>query len=143
MSISMKNHVAYISGGSSMMARGTATAFLEEGGRVVLGDIRRDLLDAAKAEMGGKGFAAEDIATVLVDLTDLKTVPATFDQAESAFGTVDILVNIAGVIVGYYKLDDMREEDWDLTFNINVKGLMEMCREFVKRLKAKKLGGTS
>lgn len=141
MSISMKNHVAYISGGSSMMARGTATAFLEEGGRVVLGDIRQDLLDAAKADLVEKGFPAENIATALVDLTDLKTVPATFDQAESAFGTVDILVNIAGVIVGYYKLDEMREEDWDLTFNINVKGLMEMCREFVKRLKAKRLGG--
>lgn len=39
MSVSMEGRVAYISGGSCMMARGTATAFLEAGGKVVLGDF--------------------------------------------------------------------------------------------------------
>ena len=38
MSVSMEGRVAYISGGSCMMARGTATAFLEAGGKVVLGE---------------------------------------------------------------------------------------------------------
>ena len=137
MSISMKDRVVYISGGSCMMARGTATAFLEEGASVVLGDLRQDLLDEAKADLVQKGFLSEKISTTQMNLTDLATVKTTFDDAEKAFGKVDILVNIAGVIIGYYKLDDMREEDWDLTFNVNVKGLMEMSREFVKRLKAR------
>ena len=142
MSISMKDRVVYISGGSCMMARGTATAFLEEGASVVLGDLRQDLLDEAKADLVQKGFLSEKISTTQMNLTDLATVKTTFDDAEKAFGKVDILVNIAGVIIGYYKLDDMREEDWDLTFNVNVKGLMEMSREFVKRLKARNAGGS-
>lgn len=141
MSVSMEGRAAYISGGSCMMARGTATAFLEAGGKVVLGDLKQSLLDEAKADLVSKGFRAENIATSLVNLTDLRTVKTTFDDAEKAFGKVDVLVNIAGVILGYYKLDDMKEENWDLTFNVNVKGLMEMCREFVKRLKARKAPG--
>ena len=59
MSVSMEGRVAYISGGSCMMARGTATAFLEAGGKVVLGDMKQELLDAAKADLVSKGFAAE------------------------------------------------------------------------------------
>ena len=132
MSISMKDRVVYISGGSCMMARGTATAFLEEGASVVLGDLRQDLLDEAKADLVQKGFLSEKISTTQMNLTDLATVKTTFDDAEKAFGKVDILVNIAGGIIGY----------WDLTFNVNVKGLMEMSREFVKRLKARNAGGS-
>lgn len=109
---------------------------------MVLGDLRQDLLDEAKADLVQKGFLSEKISTTQMNLTDLATVKTTFDDAEKAFGKVDILVNIAGVIIGYYKLDDMREEDWDLTFNVNVKGLMEMSREFVKRLKARNAGGS-
>ena len=141
MSVSMEGRVAYISGGSCMMARGTATAFLEAGGKVVLGDMKQELLDAAKADLVSKGFAAENIATAIVNVTDWDSIRSSFDQAEAAFGTVDVLVNIAGIIVAYYRLDDMKEEDWDLTFDVNVKGLMQMCREFVKRLKAKGLPG--
>lgn len=141
MSVSMEGRVAYISGGSCMMARGTATAFLEAGGKVVLGDMKQELLDAAKADLVSKGFAAENIATAIVNVTDWDSIRSSFDQAEAAFGTVDVLVNIAGIIVAYYRLDDMKEENWDLTFDVNVKGLMQMCREFVKRLKAKGLPG--
>ena len=141
MAVNFDGRVVYISGGSCMMARGTATAFLEAGAKVVLGDLRQDLLETAKADLVSKGFAEEAIAITHLDLTDLSTVKATFDDAEAAFGTVDVLVNIAGVIQGYYKLDDMKDEDWDLTFQVNVKGLMEMCREFVKRLKAKGMPG--
>ena len=126
MSVSMEGRVAYISGGSCMMARGTATAFLEAGGKVVLGDMKQELLDAAKADLVSKGFAAENIATAIVNVTDWDSIRSSFDQAEAAFGTVDVLVNIAGIIVAYYRLDDMKEEDWDLTFDVNVKGLMQM-----------------
>lgn len=141
MAVNFEGRTAYISGGSCMMARGTATAFLEAGAKVVLGDIRQDLLDEAKADLVSKGFDANKIATTIVNLTDLSTVKTTFDDAEAAFGTIDVLVNIAGVIIGYYKLDEMKLEDWDLTFQVNVTGLMEMCREFVKRLKAKNIPG--
>ena len=114
MSVSMEGRVAYISGGSCMMARGTATSFLEAGGKVVLGDMKQELLDAAKADLVSKGFAAENIATAIVNVTDWDSIRSSFDQAEAAFGTVDVLVNIAGIIVAYYRLDDMKEEDWDL-----------------------------
>lgn len=82
MSISMKDRVVYISGGSCMMARGTATAFLEEGASVVLGDLRQDLLDEAKADLVQKGFLSEKISTTQMNLTDLATVKTTFDDAE-------------------------------------------------------------
>ncbi len=134
--VSFEDRVVYISGGSCMMARGTARAFLEAGAKVVLGDLRQDLLNEAKADLVSQGFDGNRISTSLLDLTKHSTVKTTFDDAERAFGKVDVLVNIAGVIIGYYKLTEMREEDWDLTFEVNVKGLTQMCCEFVRRRRA-------
>ena len=121
MSVSMEGRVAYISGGSCMMARGTATAFLEAGGKVVLGDMKQELLDAAKADLVSKGFAAENIATAIVNVTDWDSIRSSFDQAEAAFGTVDVLVNIAGMNF-LEKAVDVKEEVWDYLMDLNLKG---------------------
>ena len=127
MSVSMEGRVAYISGGSCMMARGTATAFLEAGGKVVLGDMKQELLDAAKADLVSKGFAAENIATAIVNVTDWDSIRSSFDQAEAAFGTVDVLVNNAGISL-IRQIQDTTPEDYDALMGVNCKGVFLCSR---------------
>ena len=119
-----------ITGGSRGIGAATVRRFTAAGDQVYfLYEKSTELARQLEQETGAVGIAC--------DISQEDAVNRAFRQ----IGPVDVLVNIAGIIVAYYRLDDMKEENWDLTFDVNVKGLMQMCREFVKRLKAKGLPG--
>ena len=129
---------ALVTGASRGIGRAIALALAAEGADVVV--------NYAGSEAAAKEVAAEIEAmgrkafVVQADISSNEAATAMVDTVVKEFGRIDILVNNAGITRDGL-LMRMKEEDWDLTFDVNVKGLMQMCREFVKRLKAKGLPG--
>ena len=75
-----------------------------------------------------------------MDVTDSERVNSMVEAATSAFGSLDILVNVAGF--GFNsRIVDMREEDWDLVLGVNLKGQFLCCRAAARRMIEQGQGG--
>lgn len=87
----LSNRVVWVTGASSGIGAATAEAVVAAGGRVVLTARRGELLTAAADRLGGSS------KVVVADVADIAAAPATVAAAVAAFGTVDVLINNAGV----------------------------------------------
>lgn len=120
-----------VTGGNRGIGLAIARRFGREGANVVIGSIDKDVVDAAE-ELKGEGIAA---CAVICDVTDKATVRALYDAADSAFGSVDISVQNAGVIT-IAKVEDLTEAEWDTTMDVNTKGVFLCCQEAIARFRA-------
>jgi NAD(P)-dependent dehydrogenase (short-subunit alcohol dehydrogenase family) len=109
---------ALVTGAARGIGRTLALALADAGADVVLG-----LRDAADAEDLEHAIAAMGRRTmrVAMDLLDLGQITAAVDRVVDGFGRLDILVNNAGLGPAN-PAEDVTEEDFDLTFDVNVKG---------------------
>ena len=128
----LENKIAIITGGTSAMGIGIAKVFLEKGAGIIIGDLEHDKLDKISSELK-KESSADKIKAFKLDLTSMDSMKEFLDKAETAFGKLDILVNNAGVCIGS-SLFDLTQENYDLTFDVNVKGLFEISRQFAQKL---------
>ncbi|HEU5192174.1 MAG TPA: SDR family NAD(P)-dependent oxidoreductase [Methylomirabilota bacterium] len=93
----LKDRVALVTGGGSGIGRAIALLFAEEGARVVVNDLHLATAEKTVQEMGASargGFA------VAADVSDSRQVAAMFDEIERRCGTLDVLVNNAGIALG-------------------------------------------
>jgi len=116
----MPGLVAIVTGASSGIGAATAKLLAERGYRVVLAARRMDRLADLTAEIGGTGGEALAVPT---DVTVREQVDAMVAQAIDVFGTVDVLVNNAGVMP-LSPITDLRVDDWDRMIDVNVKGVL-------------------
>ncbi len=135
----LENKVAVITGASSGIGRETAILFGREGAKVVLVDINdaggEESLEMVKAA-GGEGIY------VHADQSKAAEVEAMVQQVEQTYGKLDVLFNNAGI--SHAEDDDAlstSEEVWDLTFDINVKGVFLCCKYGIPALR--RAGGGS
>lgn len=113
-----------ITGGGSGIGRAAALAFGALGARVAIGGLEADELETTFSTLEGEGVAAR--ATPF-DVRKADEVSRFIKDAVSAFGRLDVVVNCAGTsAVG--ELADMSEEEWDLVFDTNVKGVFLVSR---------------
>ncbi|MCI9076855.1 MAG: SDR family oxidoreductase [Dorea sp.] len=132
--MSLKGKIAFITGGGSGLGVGIADALTEQGADIVLADIALDKAEAAAEALRAKGFKAY---SVKMDITDYDDVKAAMDKAEEMAGSLDILINNAG-LTKMQNIEDIREEDWDIVFDINVRGTFRCCQVFADLVKARK-----
>lgn len=111
--------VAVLTAAGQGIGRATAIAFAREGAEVWATDINQDALTKLKQEM-------PEIKTRTLDVTKEQEISAL--RAE--IGVVDILFNCAG-FVHHGSILDCAEEDWDFTFNLNVKSMFKMIKHFL------------
>lgn len=122
----LKNKVALITGGSSGIGKETCLLFAAEGAKVVVADINEksgketvELIQSADGE--GAFFKA--------DISKAKDCEAMVEFAEQKFGGLHILFNNAGIMHSEDGDSQYTEENvWDLTMNINVKGVFFGCK---------------
>jgi NAD(P)-dependent dehydrogenase (short-subunit alcohol dehydrogenase family) len=109
--------VALVTGGSAGIGLETARRFAAEGARVYLTGRRKDVVDAAVADIDG------DVTGVVGDVSDLAALDALYATITERSGRLDVLVANAGggSVLG---LGDITEEHYDTTFDSNVKGLV-------------------
>lgn len=86
---------------------------------------------ALVAQLRAQGARAEAFA---FDQSDASAAPALLDAAEAAFGTVDFLVNNAGIYPAK-PIMDVSETDWDNMLDCNTKGVFFLSREAARRMK--------
>lgn len=122
---SLTGKVAAITGGAAGIGLAIAELFLAKGAKVVLIDRSENVGDTAKKLHG------ESAAGFYCDVSNGDSVRNAVDKAISAFGTVDILVNSAG-IVALDPAEKVSEQDWDKTIAVNLKGVFLMSQEVGK-----------
>ena len=133
---SVKDKVAYITGGSSGIGLGIARALHEAGAKVVLGN-----LDDKQFAEALKNFPASDprVFTVVHDVMDKDGWQRTADAIEKKFGAVDILVNNAGV--GLQQSASAGSlKDWEWGMGVNFFGPVYGINTFVPRMRARGTG---
>ncbi|WP_336985937.1 SDR family oxidoreductase [Altererythrobacter aquiaggeris] len=117
-----------VTGSSGGIGLGIARRFAAAGANVVLNSRSRNDLEAAAAEM-------DDARTLIVagDVSSADFAAGIVSQTTRKFGGLDVLVNNAGVARSG-KLTDMRDKDIDAVIDINVKGVLYLCRAAIPEL---------
>jgi 3-oxoacyl-[acyl-carrier protein] reductase len=130
----LKNKVAVVTGGSKGIGAGIAKGLAEEGAAVVVNYASsKEGADRVVAEIVGKGGKA---VAVQGDVSNASDVQRIFAETKKAFGTLDVLVNNAGVYE-FAPLGDITEDHFHRLFNTNVLGLILATQEAVKLFGAK------
>ena len=133
----LEGKVALISGGSQGMGAYEAELFVQEGAKVVVGDVREDegrALVEKIAEGGG------DSVFVRLDVTSETDWSAAVQEAVTRYGKLDVLVNNAGVSARG-SIEETSVEDWDRVMDINAKGVFLGTRTAIPEMR--KAGGGS
>jgi NAD(P)-dependent dehydrogenase (short-subunit alcohol dehydrogenase family) len=135
----LKDKVALITGAGSGIGRETALLFASEGARVVVVDVNDSGGQAVAEEARGSGGEA---VYVHADVSKAEEAELMIRAAEASFGRLDVLFNNAGI--SHPNDDDAvttEEEVWDLTMNINLKGVFLGCKYGIPALR--RAGGGS
>ncbi|MFL6202168.1 MAG: glucose 1-dehydrogenase [Thermoanaerobaculia bacterium] len=135
----LKDKVALITGAGSGIGRETALLFASEGARVVVADVNDAGGQAVVEELRAGGGEA---VYVHADVSKAAEAEGMIRTAEESFGRLDVLFNNAGI--SHPKDDDAvttEEEVWDLTMNINLKGVFLGCKYGIPALR--RAGGGS
>jgi len=125
----LAGRVALVTGASSGLGRHFAGVLARAGAAVALAARRTELLDEAVRELRAAGARA---AAVPCDVTDAASVRAALDDAATALGPLDIVVNNAGVVVSKPMLEHS-EAEWDRVVDTNLKGAWLVSREAAER----------
>ena len=119
MSKRLEGKVAVITGAASGIGAATAKTFVEQGARVVLGDIQNQAGAELAEALGGSGTAIFRHCNV----TSEAEVEALVDAAVSEFGKIDVMFNCAGIVGAVGPMSTTPTEEWKLTIDIMVHGV--------------------
>jgi cyclopentanol dehydrogenase len=135
----LKGKVALISGAARGQGAAETRLFVNEGARVVIGDV----LDSEAGKLASEinqSTGARVTLPVHLDVTRAEDWRAAVETCEREFGRLDILVNNAGIL-NIKGVSDTNEEEWDAVINVNQKGVWLGIKIAVPAMK--KRGGGS
>jgi NAD(P)-dependent dehydrogenase (short-subunit alcohol dehydrogenase family) len=127
--------VALITGGDSGIGRSVAVLFAREGAKVAIVYLPAEQSDAEEVEHAVKAEGQEALL-IPGDLTDPQFCINAVEQTVKKFGQLDILVNNAAYQETRESLEEITEEDWDLTFRTNIYGYFRVTKAALRHLKA-------
>lgn len=125
-----------VTGAAGGIGAAVARAFAAAGARVYAVDVDEGALAGLMPSIAGDGHGSEAI-----DLRDLDAHDAILRRAQSAFGTLDALVNVAAVLVRRSDVDQVTEEDWDLQHDVNLKASFFLNRAAARIMREQGRGG--
>ncbi len=130
----LKNKTAIVTGAGSGIGRACALALAQEGASVALVGRRKNLLDRVATEIGSSAFV------LTADISKKGEAERIVEQTVSNFGHLNVLLNNAGVLhIG--TAEQITEEQWDETFNVNVRAVWLLSRAALPAMR--KAGGGS
>ncbi|NOY42258.1 MAG: glucose 1-dehydrogenase [Planctomycetes bacterium] len=136
---SLKDRVALVTGAASGIGRETSFLFAEQGASVLCADIQIEAAEKTAQDIIAAGGKAAAIRADISKATDCEQMVA---EAEKQFGKMDIMFNNAGIMHSEDgTTDDTSEATWDLTMNINLKGVFFGCKYGIPALR--RAGGGS
>ena len=125
--------VACVTGASSGLGRSAATLLAEAGAQVV--GVARRVEELEAWSDGTKG----ETACVIADLADRDALKNVATAATQPFGTIDILINAAGINTRQHA-DEVTDAGWDVTLNLNLAAPFFLAQALVPAMKEKGWG---
>jgi NAD(P)-dependent dehydrogenase (short-subunit alcohol dehydrogenase family) len=119
MTSSNPSKVALVTGGGTGIGRASAMALQAAGFHVVITGRRQEALDETASLAKGKG---PDMLAVVADVSQGAAVKSLFAKIQSQFGRLDVLFNNAGIGAPRVPIEELSEEDWRKTVDINLTG---------------------
>ncbi|TCC96207.1 bifunctional aldolase/short-chain dehydrogenase [Pedobacter hiemivivus] len=135
----LSGKIALITGSAGGIGKAIARKFVEEGAVVVLNDMNAERLQSAADEFEGK-FGKDSYATAVLNVTSAEDIASAFDIAALAFGGVDIVINNAGLSISK-TIADHTEKDWDLLYDVLVKGQFFVTQAAAAVMQKQEIGG--
>ena len=132
----LNGRVAIVTGGARGIGKSIATQLALSGANVVIADVAEEMAKSTAEEVSQKGSEAISIG---VDVSSLSSVEEMVKKTLDKFGRIDILINNAGVTRDALVMR-MKEEDWDLVLDINLKGAFN-CIKMVSPVMMKQRTG--
>jgi 3-oxoacyl-[acyl-carrier protein] reductase len=128
--LSLAGRTAVITGAGNGIGAATARAFARAGAHVALLDRDSAAVTRTAEEIGLSGGEALPFTA---DVTDSFAVEGLLDRVAEEWGRLDVVINNAG-IVRDATLEDVTDEDWDATLDVNLKGAMIVTRAAVPHM---------
>jgi rhamnulose-1-phosphate aldolase/alcohol dehydrogenase len=136
---SLSGRIALITGSAGGIGKAVAKKFAREGACVILSDNNGERLAHAKDEFNEE-FGKDAFIDTVLDVTNIHTIQETFQAAMLAFGGIDIIVNNAGLSISK-SIEDHTENDWNLVYDVLVKGQFFVTQKGVELMRKQQLGG--
>ena len=136
MSKRLEGKVAVITGAASGIGEASARRFVEEGCKVVLGDIQPDLGQALAEELGADVIFVECNVTVEKDISHL------VDVAVNKFGKLDVMFNNAGIVGPTAKLLEIKPEEWAQVLAVNLTSVFSCLQAEIAQMIQQESGGS-
>ncbi len=131
--------VALITGSAGGIGQAIAKKFADEGGCVMINDNDAERLEITK-EKFRQQYGNDVSAAEVLDVTQSDTIQATFAKTALTFGGVDIIVNNAGLSISK-PMEEHTEKDWDLLYDVLVKGQFLVTQAGVAMMRKQNKGG--
>jgi rhamnulose-1-phosphate aldolase/alcohol dehydrogenase len=135
----LSGRIALITGSAGGIGKAIAKKFADEGACVIINDNDKERLEVAENEFK-KQYGSDVFTSDVLDVTDISTIEHTFKTACLAFGGVDIVVNCAGLSISK-PLEEHTTEDWDILYDVLVKGQFLVTQYGVKIMRKQHLSG--
>tara|TARA_B100000700_G_scaffold4957_1_gene5532 strand:+ start:138 stop:878 length:741 start_codon:yes stop_codon:yes gene_type:complete len=128
----LKEKVSIITGAASGFGRGIAKKFSEEGAKLILADINKDLLEKVSKDLNQDFF--------YTDVSSSSSMEKLSEYVLKKYQTIDIMVNNAGITHLPKPLEEVGEEEFDKVFAVNSKSVFLCGKYFVPHMKKQKKG---
>ena len=122
----MKDKIIFITGATSGIGEGCARKFASEGANLILNGRNQDKLNELKVELEAD-FGIE-VLLLPFDVRDRERAKVAIESLEGKWKSIDVLVNNAGLVIGFDKEFEGVLEEWDIVIDTNVKGLLNITR---------------
>ena len=122
----LQDKVTVVTGAGSGMGKAIATLYAQEGAKVVVSDINGDSANAVVEEIKSNGGEA---IVVVANVAEEEDIQNLIDTAVSTYGTVDVLVNNAGIMDNFEAAGDIEDDKWNRILAVNTTSVMRATRK--------------
>ena len=130
---SLEKKNALVTGASGDIGRSIAIALHDAGAKVIISGTRLEPLEALKSELG------ERANIILCDLSDKDEVRLMLSKAIETLGSIDILINNAGITQDNLFMR-MSDDEWNNVINVNLSSTMQLCRGVLRGMMKSRWG---
>lgn len=135
----LSGRIALVTGSAGGIGKAIAKKFADEGACVIINDNDEQRLESAKKEFQQQ-YGKDVFIGEILDVTSAEGIRRAFRAGALAFGGVDIIVNCAGLSISK-PIQDHTEKDWDLLYDVLVKGQFLVTQAGVEILRKQGTGG--
>lgn len=119
--------VCIVTGSTKGIGRAMVQGLAEAGARVVVSSRKQDLCDEVAAELAATTGA--EVMGLACHVGEWDAVPGFVDRVVERFGTIDVLVNNAGINPAPVTVSEMTAEYWHKVFSVNLEGPLRMAQQ--------------